>query len=174
VNRRIYRLVEIEEALVPAFLIEKHTDGQFTIFVSSSPMPMPGAIYILQPERVHPVWCADAEGDGLPDEVDCRTREIRRTSIAREQPEKKKPLMCSMGSRDHFLHDLAACRLQWSHAAPGQEPHAFVLVAAVNNVNAIACDRVMECGAGVFGNESEESLAPWIIGVTEQLSPKLL
>jgi hypothetical protein len=89
--------VEIEEALVPAFLIEKHTDGQFTIFVSSSPMPMPGAIYILQPERVHPVWCADAEGDGLPDEVDCRTREIRRTSIAREQPEKKKPLMCSMG-----------------------------------------------------------------------------
>ena len=60
-NRRIYRLVEIEEALVPAFLIEKHTDGQFTIFVSSSPMPMPGAIYILQPERVHPVGVPLAE-----------------------------------------------------------------------------------------------------------------
>jgi hypothetical protein len=28
-------LVEIEEALVPAFIIEKHADGQFTVFVSS-------------------------------------------------------------------------------------------------------------------------------------------
>jgi uncharacterized membrane protein len=48
-------LVEIEDALVPAFIIEKHADGQFTVFVSSSPTPMAGAIYILQPERVHPV-----------------------------------------------------------------------------------------------------------------------
>src|SRR5215510_10136491 len=48
-------LVEIEEALVPAFIIEKHADGQFTVFVSSSPTPMAGAIFILQPERVHPV-----------------------------------------------------------------------------------------------------------------------
>ena len=48
-------LVEIEEALVPAFIIEKHADGQFTVFVSSSPTPMAGAIYILKPERVHPV-----------------------------------------------------------------------------------------------------------------------
>jgi uncharacterized membrane protein len=48
-------LVEIEEALVPAFIIEKHMDGQFTVFVSSSPTPMAGAIYILSPERVHPV-----------------------------------------------------------------------------------------------------------------------
>ena len=48
-------LVEIEEALVPAFIIEKHSDGQFTVFVSSSPTPMAGSIYILQPERVHPV-----------------------------------------------------------------------------------------------------------------------
>jgi hypothetical protein len=47
-------LVEIEEALVPAFIIEKHMDGQFTVFVSSSPTPMAGAIYILSPERVHP------------------------------------------------------------------------------------------------------------------------
>src|SRR5215510_79906 len=48
-------LVELEEALVPAFITEKHEDGQFTVFVSSSPTPMAGAIYILQPERVHPV-----------------------------------------------------------------------------------------------------------------------
>jgi uncharacterized membrane protein len=46
-------LVEIEEALVPAFIIEKYADGQFTVFVSSSPTPMAGAIYILTPERVH-------------------------------------------------------------------------------------------------------------------------
>ena len=48
-------LAEIEEALVPTFIIEKHADGQFTVFVSSSPTPMAGAIYILPPERVHPV-----------------------------------------------------------------------------------------------------------------------
>jgi uncharacterized membrane protein len=46
-------LAEIEEALVPAFVVEKHADGQFTVFVSSSPTPMAGAIYILPPERVH-------------------------------------------------------------------------------------------------------------------------
>ena len=44
-----------QPALVSAFIVEKHSDGQFTMFVSSSPTPMAGAIYILQPERVHPV-----------------------------------------------------------------------------------------------------------------------
>ena len=48
-------LAEIEDALVPAFIVEKHEDGQLTVFVSSSPTPMAGAIYILPPERVHPV-----------------------------------------------------------------------------------------------------------------------
>ena len=48
-------LVEIKEALVPAFIVEKHPDRQFTVFVSSSPTSMAGAIYILQPERGHPV-----------------------------------------------------------------------------------------------------------------------
>ena len=48
-------LVEIEDALVPAFIVERHASGQFTVFVSSSPTPMAGAIYILPPERVHPV-----------------------------------------------------------------------------------------------------------------------
>src|SRR5438132_13848083 len=79
----------------------------------------------------------------------------------------------SMRSRDHVLHDLAAGRLQWPHAASGQEPHAFVFVAAVNNVDAVARDRVMECGAGIFGNESDEGFPPRVVGVTEQLAPKL-
>jgi len=48
-------LAEIEDALVPAFIVEKHPDGQLTVFVSSSPTPMAGAIYILPPERVHRV-----------------------------------------------------------------------------------------------------------------------
>lgn len=43
----------MKKALVPAFIIEKHADGQFTVFVSSSPTPMAGTSYILQPERVH-------------------------------------------------------------------------------------------------------------------------
>jgi hypothetical protein len=80
----------------------------------------------------------------------------------------------STRSRDHLLHDLAACRLQWPHAASGQEPHAFVLVTAINNVYPVARDRVVKCGAGIFGNESEESLAPWVIGITENLFAELL
>ena len=48
-------LVEIEEALVPALIIEKLDDGSFTVLVPSVPTPMAGALYILLPERVHPV-----------------------------------------------------------------------------------------------------------------------
>lgn len=46
-------LVEIEEALVPAFVIEELPDGRFTVFVPSVPTPMAGAVYVLTPERVH-------------------------------------------------------------------------------------------------------------------------
>lgn len=48
-------LVEIEEALVPAFLIEEHPDGRFTVFVPSVPTPLAGAVYVLDPARVHPL-----------------------------------------------------------------------------------------------------------------------
>jgi uncharacterized membrane protein len=48
-------LAEIEEALVPAFIIEEHEDGRFTVFVPSVPTPFAGAIYILTPDRVHPL-----------------------------------------------------------------------------------------------------------------------
>jgi uncharacterized membrane protein len=48
-------LAEIEEALVPAFIIEQHEDGRFTVFVPSVPTPFAGAIYILTPDRVHPL-----------------------------------------------------------------------------------------------------------------------
>jgi uncharacterized membrane protein len=48
-------LVEIEEALVPALIIEQLEDGSYTVLVPSVPTPMAGALYILPPDRVHPV-----------------------------------------------------------------------------------------------------------------------
>ena len=48
-------LAEIEEALVPAFIIEEFDDGRFTVFVPSAPTPISGSVYILTPERVHPL-----------------------------------------------------------------------------------------------------------------------
>jgi hypothetical protein len=46
---------EIEDALVPAFIIEELDDGQFTVFVPSVPTPLAGAVYVLRRERVHPL-----------------------------------------------------------------------------------------------------------------------
>jgi uncharacterized membrane protein len=48
-------LVEIEDALVPAFIVEEHTDGRFTVFVPSVPTPLAGAVYVLSRARVHPL-----------------------------------------------------------------------------------------------------------------------
>jgi uncharacterized membrane protein len=48
-------LAEIEEALVPAFIIEELEDGRFTVFVPSVPTPFAGAVYVLSGERVHPL-----------------------------------------------------------------------------------------------------------------------
>ena len=48
-------LVEIQEALVPGFIIEEHEDGQYTVFVPSVPTPFAGAVYILARARVHPL-----------------------------------------------------------------------------------------------------------------------
>lgn len=48
-------LAEIEEALVPAFIIEELEDGRYTVFIPSVPTPFAGAVYILEPGRVHPL-----------------------------------------------------------------------------------------------------------------------
>jgi uncharacterized membrane protein len=48
-------LAEIEDALVPAFIVEELDDGRFAVFVPSVPTPLAGAVYILTPARVHPV-----------------------------------------------------------------------------------------------------------------------
>ena len=48
-------MIEIEDGLVPGFVIEKHGDGRFTVFVPSVPTPFAGAVYVLEAQRVHPV-----------------------------------------------------------------------------------------------------------------------
>jgi uncharacterized membrane protein len=48
-------LAEIEDALVPAFIIEALDDGRLTVFVPSVPTPLAGAVYILDRARVHPL-----------------------------------------------------------------------------------------------------------------------
>ena len=48
-------LAEIEDALVPAFIIEELADRRFTVFVPSIPTPLAGAVYILSRDRVHPL-----------------------------------------------------------------------------------------------------------------------
>ena len=48
-------MFESDEALIPAFIIEEFDDGRYTVFVSSIPTPFAGAVYILDPKRVHPV-----------------------------------------------------------------------------------------------------------------------
>ena len=48
-------LAEIEDALVPAFVIEELEDGRLTVFVPSVPTPLAGAVYILSADRVHPL-----------------------------------------------------------------------------------------------------------------------
>src|SRR5438876_6118839 len=72
-------------------------------------------------------------------------------------------------SADYFAHHLPARGLQWSHAAARQKPHALILIAAVNNVDAVAHDCVMKSGAGILSNEGEELLPPRIICVTKDL-----
>ena len=48
-------LVEIEEALVPAFIVEEIDPETCTVFVPSVPTPFAGAVYVIDRRRVHPV-----------------------------------------------------------------------------------------------------------------------
>jgi uncharacterized membrane protein len=70
-------LVEIEDALVPAFVVEEHADGRYTVFVPSAPTPAVGVVYIIARERVHivdapfmkTVRCVSSWGVGSKDLV---------------------------------------------------------------------------------------------------------
>lgn len=46
-------LVEIEDALTPAFIVEELEGDRFVVLVPSVPTPAAGSIYILPRERVH-------------------------------------------------------------------------------------------------------------------------
>ena len=49
-------LVEIEDAMAPALIVEEELeDGSYTVLVPSAPTPMASSIYILPRDRVHPV-----------------------------------------------------------------------------------------------------------------------
>jgi uncharacterized membrane protein len=61
-------LVDMEEALVPALIHERHDDGWFTVFVPSPPVPTVGQAYIFDGSKVHPVDVS------LPKFVSCITK----------------------------------------------------------------------------------------------------
>jgi uncharacterized membrane protein len=46
-------LVEIEDALTPAFIVEELDDGRCVVLVPSVPTPAAGSLYILPRDRVH-------------------------------------------------------------------------------------------------------------------------
>src|SRR5678815_5172129 len=46
-------LVEIEDALTPAFIVEELDDGRYVVLVPSAPTPAAGALYILTRNRIH-------------------------------------------------------------------------------------------------------------------------
>lgn len=48
-------LIEVDDGLVPGFIIEENEDGRYTIFIPSVPTPFAGAVYILDSQRVHPL-----------------------------------------------------------------------------------------------------------------------
>jgi uncharacterized membrane protein len=44
--------VEMDDALVPAYVVESHADGRYTVLVPSAPTPSAGAIYVMPGERI--------------------------------------------------------------------------------------------------------------------------
>jgi uncharacterized membrane protein len=58
-------LVEIEDALTPAFIVEELDDDRYAVLVPSVPTPMAGSIYILPRERVHWVDATVPEAVGV-------------------------------------------------------------------------------------------------------------
>lgn len=45
--------VETDESLALAFIIEIHDDGRYTVFIPSAPTPTAGAVFVMEPDRVH-------------------------------------------------------------------------------------------------------------------------
>ena len=71
-------LVELEDALAPAFIIEELADGRYTVLVPSVPTPAAGALFILPRERVHPVDVPFAQVVGIISKWGTGTGEMAR------------------------------------------------------------------------------------------------
>jgi uncharacterized membrane protein len=48
-------LVEMEDGLVLAFIVEEFEDGRYTVFVPSIPTPFAGSVFVFDGKQVHPV-----------------------------------------------------------------------------------------------------------------------
>jgi hypothetical protein len=71
-------LVEIEDALVPAFIIEEHDDGHFTVFVPFRPDAICRGGVHPDATRVHPVDVPFAQADSIDLEMGIRIQGPRR------------------------------------------------------------------------------------------------
>ena len=69
-------LVEIEDALVPGFIIEELEDGRLTVFVPSVPTPLAGAVYILDRARVHALDVPFTQAIGIVSKWGSGSREL--------------------------------------------------------------------------------------------------
>ena len=70
-------LVEMDDGLVMAFVVERHDDGAFTVFVPSVPTPAAGAVYIVAKERVHLVDVAFAKAASVVSKWGVGARDLR-------------------------------------------------------------------------------------------------
>jgi uncharacterized membrane protein len=61
-------LVDMEDGLVPALIMERHADGYVTVFVPSPPVPTVGQVYVFDSSKVHAVDVT------LPKFVSCITK----------------------------------------------------------------------------------------------------
>jgi uncharacterized membrane protein len=70
-------LVEMGDGLVMAFVVERHDDGAFTVFVPSVPTPAAGAVFIVPKERVHLVDVAFAKAASVVSKWGAGARDLR-------------------------------------------------------------------------------------------------
>jgi uncharacterized membrane protein len=74
-------LVDMDDGLVMAFVVELHDDGAYTVFVPSVPTPAAGAVFIVAKERVHLVDVPFAKAASVISKWGTGARDIRTAMI---------------------------------------------------------------------------------------------
>jgi uncharacterized membrane protein len=74
-------LVEMSDGLVMAFVVERHDDGAFTVFIPSVPTPAAGAVFIVPKERVHLVDVPFTKGASVISKWGAGARDLRTTMM---------------------------------------------------------------------------------------------